>query len=150
MNRFKQHIPSFVEMGDDLPPEFDFTTTDELLASEIVRGYAKPDAQFVMSGPWLMIVTDRGFHWWVVGSVSDPSAMDLPQWDGGKYRAELADGKQVTLTKEVASSCGNVLTLRDGTIARNIKAFGPSDGVPLDDITIKTFRWEVSGTAEGK
>lgn len=55
---------------------------------------------------------------------------DLPQWDGGKYRAELPDGRVVELSGgaggDVVSSCGEVLTLRDGSKARYIRSAEPA------------------------
>ena len=123
MATFRQHIPAFVDI-DGPPPVAEFSTTDELLALEIVHRYGKGPgfSHFAMSDNHLMEISDEGFEWWVVGSVSDPSAVDLPKWGGGKFRAELPDGSRVVLGSEVVSSCGDVLTLRDGTKARNLRA----------------------------
>lgn len=44
------------------------------------------------------------------------------KWDGGKYKAEMPDGTIKTLTDEVYSSCGDKLTLRDGTEAKRIRS----------------------------
>ena len=123
MATFRQHIPAFVDI-DGPPPMAEFSTTDELLALEVVQRYGKgPDfSHFAMSDNRLMEISDEGFKWWVVGSVSDPSAVDLPKWGGWKFRAELPDGSRVVLGSEVVSSCGDVLTLRNGTKARNLRA----------------------------
>jgi hypothetical protein len=123
MATFRQHIPAFVETGGP-PPATEFANTEELLALEVVQRYGKSKdfSHFAMSDRHLIEVRDDGFHWWVVGSVSDPAIVDLPQWEGWKFRAELADGTRAIIGNEVVSSCGDVLTLRDGTKARNLRA----------------------------
>jgi hypothetical protein len=123
MATFKQYIPNF--MNSACPPlVVEFQTTAELLALDAVQcyGQVKNFSHYVMSGNLLMSVNEEGFKWWVIGSVSDPSVIDLPIWNGWKFRAELPDGSHVTLEKEVVSSCGDVLTLHDGTIAKNLRA----------------------------
>ena len=123
MNTFQQHIPAFVEIGT--PPIFKFNNTDELLALDVVQLYCKsPDfLHFAKFGNLLMVVADDGFHWFVVGYIADASTIDLPVWSGAKYRAELPDGTRVTLGQEVHSSCGDVLTLKDGTKARDLRVY---------------------------
>ena len=120
MNKFTQHIPNFV---DGATPEiFEFETTEQLLNSEVVKRYKGDDfSNFAMSDSHLMVISDNGFNWWVVGRIQDPSRVDLPLWDGGKYRAKLESGEEVVLSNEVVSSCGDVLTLRDGTKAKNLR-----------------------------
>ena len=121
MNSFKQHIPTFVEI-DEPPPIYEFKTTEELLALKVVQQYKDKDfSYFALSGNCLMVVSKKGFHWWAVGYIKDPEAVDLPKWSGGQYRAKLPNGKKVILqNKEVISICGDVLTLRDKTKARRI------------------------------
>ena len=68
-----------------------------------------------------MVIHDDGFHWWVVGYIENPADIDLPKWDGWKHKAKMPDGSIKTLTDEVISSCGDILTLRDGTKAKNIR-----------------------------
>lgn len=123
MATFRQHIPAFVEI-DGPQPECEFSNTDDLLALEVVQRYGKgvDFSHFAMHGNLLMEISDDGFKWWVVGSVSDPSAVDLPKWEGWKFRAELPDGSRVVLSSEVSSVCGDVLTLRNGTVARVLRA----------------------------
>lgn len=122
MNWFLQHVPNFVDV-DQPPQRIPFETTEELLNLEVVKRYGKrPDfSHFAISDNYLMEISDGGRHWWVVGRLGDPTAVDLPQWDGGKYKAQLKDGTVVELTrKDVYSSCGDVLTLADGTTAKNL------------------------------
>lgn len=122
MNSFRQHTPSFVDV--DRPEAIPFETTEQLLALEVVRRYGKrPDfSHFALSGDLLMEISDEGHHWWVVGYIDQPELVDLPKWVYGKYRAELPDGTRVDLEGSVImKSCGDELTLRDGTTARWIR-----------------------------
>lgn len=122
MNEFRQHIPNFVDI--DAPPPSKFETTEDLLNLEIVQRYGKGKnfSHFAISDNCLMEISDEGFHWWVVGYIKEPDKVDLPKWDGGKYQAKLSNGEIVTLTsKEIYSSCGDELTLKDGTKAKNIR-----------------------------
>lgn len=127
MNSFRQHIPGFARDGREPPePVIPFETTADLLALEIVQRYKGPTfSHFAMSENHLMAISDDGYSWWVVGFVADPSAVDLPQWDGGKHLARLADGVEVTLTRDttphVSSSCGGRLSLSDGTEAVDVR-----------------------------
>jgi hypothetical protein len=130
MNSFIQHIPPFVDV--DAPAASPFETTEDLLALEVVQRYGKrPDfSHFAMSDNALMEISDGGHHWWVVGFVADPEQVNLPKWDGGKYRAELLNGERIDLQcDDVVMSRGDVLTLRDGTKARWLRE--PSEGTHL-------------------
>ena len=123
MNWFLQHVPNFVEV-DKPPQKVPFETTEDLLNLEVVKRYRqRPDfSHFAISDNCLMEISAGDLHWWVVGRIGDPGVVDLPQWDGGKYKAQLKDGTVVDLTwKDVRSSCGDVLTLRDGTTAKNLR-----------------------------
>ncbi|MFH0952362.1 MAG: hypothetical protein V1838_04205 [Patescibacteria group bacterium] len=118
MNEFKQHIPNFIDIED--PPAVKFETTDDLLNLEIVQRYGKGKdfSHFAISGNCLMEISDEGegLHWWVVGYIKEPDKVDIPKFEGGKYRAKLPNGEIVTLTsEEVCSSFGNKLTLKNGT-----------------------------------
>ena len=55
--------------------------------SEYVQGFAKiRPSTFVMSGRCLMTVSDNGYHWWVLGYIENPKEINLPQWNGPKYK----------------------------------------------------------------
>ncbi len=125
MNAIKQHIPAFVDV-EHRPGWIPFDTTDELLNLDVVRRYR--DEKFhrwSKSGDHLMVESDEGYEWWVVGFLKDAAAVDLPAWKA-KYLARLADGREVTLTDEttprVWSSCGGHLKLSDGTTAVNVRS----------------------------
>ena len=120
MNTFRQHIPNFVD--GVTPDTLEFETTEELLNSMTLSKYGQREdfSHFALNGSTLMEISDEGYHWWVVGYIEKPELVNLPNWEGGKYRAELSTGEVVVLSKEVVSSCGDELTLRDGTKARNV------------------------------
>lgn len=123
MNSFIQHIPSFVDI-DERPKEIPFNTTGDLLNIDVVKQFANQDegSWFAIKGKCLMHISDNGFHWWVVGYIKNPMAVDLPAWDGWKFRAKLNDGTVTELSgQDVISVCGDLLTLRDGTTAQNIR-----------------------------
>lgn len=122
MNSFRQHIPNFVDV--ERPAAIPFETTEDLLSLEIVQRYGKrPDfSHFAIRDNLLIEVSDDGHYWWVIGYIEHPEQIKLPKWDGGKYRAELPGGLRVELKSgDIAKSCGDVLTLQDGTTARWIR-----------------------------
>jgi len=124
-NVFRQHIPRFVDDRGITRTVVEFSSMEELFAiPDVIRCKShKTFHGFAMSDEHLLALYDDGFNWSVVGSIKYPSVVYLPKWDGGKYRAELPDGTQTVLSKEVQSTCGDVLELLDGTRARNIKSF---------------------------
>ena len=119
-----QHIPSFINV--DKPKSIEFETIDDLLATNAVKQWAKPVdgkpfSHFAISRNILMAIHDDSFRWWAVGYIEQPELIDLPKWEGGKYRAELEDGSHTVISsKDVISSCGSTLTLKDGSKAKNI------------------------------
>lgn len=82
--RFRQHIPGFVDID---PFEFEYSSTQELIENpEIVKRYKDKDfykwSWSSNDGKWskacLMVETEEGRHWWVVGYLSD--IPELPEW----------------------------------------------------------------------
>lgn len=131
MNLFHEYIPATVDMGEPRRT-VDFTTLEELLASTIVSRWQgiKGFSHFCVSDECptrLMAIFDDGFGWHVVGFLKDP--VDLPKWEGWKFRAILCDGSVVILSDEVVASCGSVLTLRDGSNA--LQYYPKEDQQPL-------------------
>lgn len=120
MNRFKQYIPAFVDGFD--PVCFEFETTEDLLNNEFVIYHSKKNgfSHFAMSDNCLMKISDDGFDWRVLGYIQNPENIDLPEWEGWKFRAILENGKEVVLSDEVVSSCLDTLTLKDGTKAKRL------------------------------
>lgn len=79
MNRFIQHIPTFVEGAPGL--KFDFTGTGHLL--EQLDEYFPRSVrfhQYSISGDMVMQELDEGKVWWVLGRVVSPKSVDLPKW----------------------------------------------------------------------
>lgn len=121
-NKFRK-ITGYERNDDD--PVIEFNTTEELLDHSLINSYSEKEnfSHFAMSGNHLMEISDNGFRWWVIGVIENPSIIELPEWDGGKHLAEDENGKEIVLTKEVVSSCGDILTLRDGRKLKNLKYF---------------------------
>ena len=80
VNHIRQHIPNSVDIGD--PKEVDFTTTEELLNIEWVKGFKDNYPDFYMWGiskELLMATYDSGRKWWAVGYLSRPELVQLPK-----------------------------------------------------------------------
>ncbi|MDY6893944.1 MAG: hypothetical protein SVO01_00780 [Thermotogota bacterium] len=124
MNKFIQHIPNFIEV--DKPRWIEFETIEDLLNIPVVKQWKKPIngksfSYFAISDNVLIVVHDNGFHWWAVGYIEKPELIKLPKWTGGKYKAQFLNGDiKIVSSKNVISSCGNILTLKDGTKAKDV------------------------------
>lgn len=86
MNKFRQHIPSFVEVNG--VEEIEFETTKDLLDIGVVKQWMKPMkgnpfSHFAVRGNCLMAIYGDSSSWWCVGYVKNPGEVDLPKWDGG-------------------------------------------------------------------
>ncbi len=108
MRTLRQHIPAFVDTGDDRPTSVAFETLDELFAIPWVAHWTEPvpdsfeckvlypgAKEFVLETRkqtphtfhrWsidenrLMCETNGGRNWWVVGFIDDTRGLDLPKW----------------------------------------------------------------------
>jgi hypothetical protein len=82
VNHFRQRIPGGMDISIPVE-EFDFGTLSELTESDIVKRFLsiKDDSYLAMSGRCLMVISDDGNHWWVIGYIFDPSSIDLPLWE---------------------------------------------------------------------
>jgi hypothetical protein len=119
MNSIRQYRPAYFEGFEN--ETVDFSTTYELINIPFVKNFAFGNfSHYAISDNCLMAIYDNGFEHWVVGFIKNPKSVKLPKWKGWKFRA-LLDGKEVVLSKEVVSSCGDVLTLRDGRKATNLR-----------------------------
>lgn len=92
MNIFKRHIPAFVD-GVNTTPDVPFNTTEELLNIPDVSRWKEVNKflHFAVSDTHLLALLDEGYEWWAVGSLQDTSSINLPKWEGPKYRPKLAD-----------------------------------------------------------
>ena len=72
-----------------------------------------------------MVVRKEGFSWSVIGHISNPENLELPEWSGSKYIVQYENGEFEVLTNEsknrVASICGSEATLEDGTKCKVIE-----------------------------
>ncbi len=111
LNHCKQHVPGFVNDGEG-GEEFGFSTTAELLASALCQRQATyPDfSQFALSDNCLMAIYDDGFSWRVVGYITKPELVDLPAWQGAKFRVLMPNGEATVIDKAkmYSTSCGEV------------------------------------------
>lgn len=87
MNKLREHIPTFVDTREP-PGQFEFETTEDLLNLDISTFYQKIEnfSHFARSRNMFMAIYEEGYHWWVIGYLEKPEDVDLPIWDGGKYR----------------------------------------------------------------
>ena len=125
MNKFTQHVPNCVDIDRDRWVSFEFETLEELVNHPFVKRFSspkKPDfSHFAIHNTYLMAIYDDGFKWWVLGSVATSEGLDLPKWQGWKFRALLDEQEIVLSGKDVVSSCGDRLELRDGRVATNLR-----------------------------
>jgi hypothetical protein len=124
MNSFTLRIPNFVDTSRKPEKEY-FETTEELLNLPTVKR-ATEDPGFshlAIENNMLMEIGDDGYFWWVLGYIEDPSSVNLPRWDGSKYKAQMSDGTIVKLSRQdVYSCCGNIITLKDGRTATYLRS----------------------------
>ena len=106
-------LDDFMKYKDGKIP---FDTTEELLKFESVKQW-KDDpnfSHFATSKNCLMAVLKDGFEWWVIGYVGNPELVDLPKWEGGKYKVQFDDGTiQVLTSKDLSYSCLDIAVLKD-------------------------------------
>lgn len=104
--------------GDRLPIQ-EFNTTEELLNLPIFIDLAKKHGftYFAKSFDVIYYVGDHGFERSIMGSIKYINNVDLPQLEGWKFHARLANGSITVLTSEVAKRMKDVLYLHDGTTA---------------------------------
>ncbi len=94
--KFKQHIPSFVEVGPEGPFEIEFITKEELLSNKWIKSWAKDKGFYQYSfspkdklsngcAGYLMAEHNKGKDWWVLGYLSgmekEIQSLNLPIWD---------------------------------------------------------------------
>ena len=81
MNSLKQHIPGFIEINGE-PKEYQFKTTEELLALPIVKKQMEwPGfSHLAISGNILTGVFHKGARWYVIGYLKYPDKVTIPKW----------------------------------------------------------------------
>lgn len=124
-NHFRQHIPRFIDSDNSY--EFDFDSIEKLINSSFVQLCLSenPNSTLVKHRDLLMITHNEGFNWRVIGYISNPDDLKLSEWTGAKYIGQYQNGIVEVFDENsenpVVSSCGNELTLKDGTVCKNIK-----------------------------
>jgi hypothetical protein len=117
-NAIRQHIPDFCEGFDKATVEFD--TLEELLAIPFVKNFSRHPTffRFSMSDRHLIAEYRGGREWWVVGTLSHPEAVPLPDWDHGWYEVWIDGRADLVAGYLVKSSCGDEVRLRDGRVVK--------------------------------
>ena len=78
MISIRPHVPSYVDGVDQSVQHFN--SVEELRKSPFVARHSRLYPQLMKSGDLLMIVSESGSCWWVIGYIDDPSSLDLPEW----------------------------------------------------------------------
>jgi len=114
--KFRQHIPSFVDVREPVPVE-EFDGLQSLLGNLKKAFGEHVFSHWARDGNAILGVWDDGLHWWVMG-FTDGDISALPVWR--PHYLALIDGVETRLTGEqVKSSCGAWLTLQDGSVVLN-------------------------------
>lgn len=120
MNEIVQHIPAFVETGDEPRKRANFESLAQLLEIPFVKSWTdERDFHKLSVSDHLLIAEQRGGRsWWVVGSLRE-SVPELPEWDKGIYEVFDPSGKPLDVPgRDVSYSCGNYVGLRDGRVLK--------------------------------
>lgn len=88
-NKFKQRIPAGVDFRIN-GVEFEFEKTEDIISHPFFESVAesKNFEKFVISENMIMAIFEDGYVWRVLGYVTFPSRIELPQWEGAKERTE--------------------------------------------------------------
>lgn len=85
MNKLTLYTPGYVDGKRESPIEFE--STKDLLELTAVKRFKRGETLFRKSEELLMAVYDKGFEWWVIGTILNPEDVDLFEWEGAKKRA---------------------------------------------------------------
>jgi hypothetical protein len=79
-----------MHIDDDQDKWVPFKTLGDLLEIGTVKRFSMAEgfSHFALSDGLLMQIVDDGYKWFVVGIIEYPELVDLPKWEGGKYRNE--------------------------------------------------------------
>lgn len=120
MNEIVQHIPPFVETGDQPRRRASFDSLAQLLEVPFVKSWTdKKDFYQLSVEDHCLIAEQRGGRsWWVVGFLRE-SVPGLPKWDKGIYEVIDPNGKPLDVPgRDVSYSCGNYVGLSDGRVLK--------------------------------
>ena len=84
MNTFKEYMPAYFD-SSITRHVYNFNTTEELLDIEFVKSFQRESFEhFAKSKNYIMAIYTKdgvsGGEWWVVGTVTKPEEVDLPEW----------------------------------------------------------------------
>lgn len=119
MNSIRQHVADYIDT-DSPTKSASFETLAELLQIPFVRRYMDNEQfhQFSIARGHLIAEWRGGREWWVAGIVDGP-VEGLAEWNRGIYEVWGSDGQALELPGcDVQSSCGDVVTLLNGTVLR--------------------------------
>lgn len=121
---YRRSGPSLEDFMKDKDGKIPFETTEELLKLQSVKRWKGNlnFSHFAISKNCLMVILKDGFGWWVIGYIGNPELVNLPKWDGGKYKVQFDDGTITILTSnDLSYSCLNIAVLKDGRRAVILK-----------------------------
>lgn len=120
MATFTQYVPPIPARLGMQPTIIEFANTEDFLSNPFMQNIATVAkfSHFALNGIYLVMVGDDGFLWMVIGTIDHPEVLQLPRWEGWKFRALLDDGTRTVLTgRDVAVCDAPRLTLMDGRSA---------------------------------
>jgi hypothetical protein len=96
----------------------EFDTLDELLAIPWVKNFSdlKTFYRYSVSGKCLMAEYRGGREWWVIGLLRH-NDIELPKWEGF-YEVWINGKPDLIAGRDVSSSCGDEVVLRDGRVVK--------------------------------
>ena len=81
MNKFIQHVPTFVQLGE-YPPAFEFETQEQLIEHlDSICNSNEKFYRYSLSDNTVMEEKDNGKLWWVLGYLKSLDSIDLPTWE---------------------------------------------------------------------
>lgn len=94
---FNQHVPGFCDI--DEPIHFTFESQEQLLEHSFVKNWSTYSGfcNYAISyhpkstKRSLLVITDEGYQWYVIGYINGPLVLDLPIFEP-KYRAKSDKG----------------------------------------------------------
>lgn len=137
MNTFIPHNPGYMDdlQSDMNSNNINFETTDDLLSIPFVyrfcaSNFGPPNnmwkfSHYAIRDELLIAVYNDGYLWFVVGSIDDPSTVELPQWTGGKYCGKDDTGFIHEISgNDIRCIKSDWIHMKDDTVLRNVHITG--------------------------
>lgn len=119
MNEISRYVPAYVETDEPIK-RASFDTLAQLTELPLVRRFTDDKDFYKLSASDNHLIAEYrgGRNWSVVGSLRE-AVPGLPEWDHGIYEVIDPSGKPLVVPgRDVASSCGDEVKLRDGRILK--------------------------------